>query len=54
MINYFFLVAEECRKIMADLGFRTINEMVGRCDMLEMDDGIRSLEGTAALISHRS
>jgi glutamate synthase (NADPH/NADH) large chain len=40
VINYFFLVAEECRKIMAELGFRTINEMVGRCDRLEMDDAI--------------
>jgi glutamate synthase (NADPH/NADH) large chain len=40
VINYFFLVAEECRKLMAELGFRTINEMVGRCDLLEMDDGI--------------
>jgi glutamate synthase (NADPH) large chain len=41
LINYFFLVAEECRKLMAELGFRTINDMVGRCDMLEMQDGIR-------------
>ena len=40
VINYFFLVAEECRKLMAELGFRTINEMVGRCDLLEMNDGI--------------
>ncbi len=41
LINYFFMVAEECRKIMADLGFRTINKMVGRSDMLEMDDRIQ-------------
>jgi glutamate synthase (NADPH/NADH) large chain len=40
VINYFFLVAEECRKIMAELGFKTINDMVGRCDMLEMQEGI--------------
>ncbi|MGE3315439.1 MAG: glutamate synthase large subunit [Planctomycetaceae bacterium] len=37
LVNYFFLVAEECREIMAQLGFRTINEMVGRCDLLEFD-----------------
>jgi len=37
VVNYLFLVAEECREIMAQLGFRTINEMVGRCDMLEYD-----------------
>ena len=40
VINFFFLVAEECRKIMAELGFKTINDMVGRCDMLEMIEGI--------------
>jgi glutamate synthase (NADPH/NADH) large chain len=31
------MVAEETRELMAELGFRTINEMVGRCDMLELD-----------------
>jgi glutamate synthase (NADPH/NADH) large chain len=40
VINYFFLVAEECRRLMAELGFRSIDEMVGRCDRLEMDDAI--------------
>ena len=34
VINYFFFVAEELRQIMADMGFRTINEMVGRMDRL--------------------
>ncbi|QDT39527.1 glutamate synthase large subunit [Stratiformator vulcanicus] len=37
VVNYLFMVAEECREIMAKLGFRTINEMVGRCDVLEQD-----------------
>ncbi len=41
VINYFFMVAEEARRIMAELGFRTINEMVGRCDVLEVDDAVR-------------
>ena len=27
VVNYLFMVAEEARKIMAELGFRTINEM---------------------------
>ncbi|MFT5494921.1 MAG: glutamate synthase domain-containing protein 2/glutamate synthase domain-containing protein 1 [Kiritimatiellia bacterium] len=40
VINYFHLVAEELREIMAELGFRTINEMVGRSDKLEMGDAI--------------
>ena len=35
VINYFRFVAEHLREIMAELGFRTINEMVGRADMLE-------------------
>ena len=35
VINYFFLVAEQLRAIMADLGFRTIDEMVGRMDKLD-------------------
>ncbi|MEX0725409.1 MAG: glutamate synthase large subunit, partial [Planctomycetaceae bacterium] len=37
VINYLFLVAEEVREIMASLGFRTINEMVGRSDRLELN-----------------
>ncbi len=36
VINYFFFVAEELRTIMATMGFRTLNEMVGRVDKLEM------------------
>ena len=37
-INFFFFIAEEAREIMAQLGFRTFDEMVGRVDMLEMRD----------------
>ncbi len=36
VINYFFFVAEELREIMAKLGFRTLNEMTGRVDKLDM------------------
>ena len=35
LINYFFFVAEQLRALMAKLGFGTINEMVGRVDMLD-------------------
>ncbi|MBP6682126.1 MAG: glutamate synthase subunit alpha, partial [Halioglobus sp.] len=35
VVNYFFMVAEELRRIMARLGLRTVNEMVGRADLLE-------------------
>ncbi len=37
VVNYFFFVAEELREIMAHLGFRTMNEMIGRADRLEYD-----------------
>jgi glutamate synthase (NADPH/NADH) large chain len=40
VVNYFFMVAEELREIMAQLGFRTLNEMVGRTDVLEMNNAI--------------
>ena len=35
VINFFFFVAEQVREYMAELGFRTVDEMVGRVDMLE-------------------
>jgi glutamate synthase (NADPH/NADH) large chain len=35
VINYFFFVAEELRAIMAEMGFRTVEEMVGRVDRLD-------------------
>jgi glutamate synthase (NADPH/NADH) large chain len=40
VINYLFMVAEEAREIMASLGFRTFNEMIGRVDMLDTADAI--------------
>src|SRR5579885_2228620 len=36
VINYFFFVAEEVRELMAELGFRKFDEMVGRVDKLDM------------------
>ena len=35
VVNFFFMLAEEIRELMAKLGFRTINEMVGRVDRLD-------------------
>ncbi|MBX7257304.1 MAG: glutamate synthase large subunit [Candidatus Hydrogenedentes bacterium] len=37
VVNLLFFIAEEVREIMAQLGFRTVNEMIGRADMLEYD-----------------
>jgi glutamate synthase (NADPH/NADH) large chain len=41
VVNYLFMVAEEARGIMASLGFRSIDEMVGRVDTLEVDAAIK-------------
>jgi len=35
VINYFFFVAEEVRELMAQLGYRTFNEMIGQTQMLD-------------------
>jgi glutamate synthase (NADPH/NADH) large chain len=40
VINYFFFVAEEIRQLMAELGFHTFEEMVGRTDRLKAREGI--------------
>jgi len=40
VINYFFFVAEQVRELMARLGFRRMDEMIGRSDMLDMRPGI--------------
>ncbi|WP_208590900.1 glutamate synthase large subunit [Gracilibacillus suaedae] len=38
VVNYMTFIAEEVREIMAELGFRTIDEMVGRTDVLEVSE----------------
>ena len=38
VVRYFHFVAEELREIMAKLGFRTLDEMIGRCDRLEANE----------------
>jgi glutamate synthase (NADPH/NADH) large chain len=40
VVNYMFFVAEELRGIMAEMGFRTVAEMVGRVDRLGMKTAI--------------
>ena len=38
VMNFMLFVAEELREIMAALGFRTLNEMVGRTDCIRVKD----------------
>src|SRR4051795_1833347 len=40
VVNYFFFVAEEVRQIMAQLGIRKFDELIGRADLLDMKKGI--------------
>jgi glutamate synthase (NADPH/NADH) large chain/glutamate synthase (ferredoxin) len=40
VVNYFFFIAEEVRQIMAQLGIRTFNELIGRSDLLDTRKGI--------------
>ena len=40
VVNLFRFMAEELREIMAELGFRTINEMVGRVQFLKVKDNL--------------
>ncbi len=37
VVNYLFMVAKDLRLIMADLGFKTVNDMIGRVDCLETE-----------------
>ncbi|MET0637082.1 MAG: glutamate synthase large subunit [Chitinophagaceae bacterium] len=40
VVNFFRFMAQELREIMAELGFRTVNEMVGQVQFLEMRENI--------------
>ncbi len=40
VVNFFRFIAEEVRELMAQLGFRTIDEMIGRSDLLDMKRAI--------------
>jgi len=40
VVNYFFFIAEEVRQIMAQLGIRKFDDMVGRVDLLDTRKGI--------------
>jgi len=36
VVNFFYFMAEELREIMAELGYRTVNEMIGKVEMLKV------------------
>jgi len=41
IINYFFFVAEEVRELMAQMGYRTFNEMIGQMQMLDKSRAVK-------------
>ncbi|ONI70637.1 glutamate synthase large subunit [Actinosynnema sp. ALI-1.44] len=40
VVNYFHFIANEVRELLAELGFRTIDEAVGHAEMLDVDDAV--------------
>ena len=40
VVNYFFFIAEEVRELMAGMGIRQFNDLIGRADLLDMQKGI--------------
>jgi glutamate synthase (NADPH/NADH) large chain len=40
LVNYFRLLAEDVREYLAELGYRSLNEIIGRADLLERNPGV--------------
>ena len=40
VVNFFFFIAEEVREIMAQLGIRKFDDLIGRADLLDMRSGV--------------
>ncbi len=47
VVNFFFFVAEEVRELMAQLGIRRFDELIGRADLLDMKKGIEHWKAKA-------
>ena len=52
VVNFFFFVAEEVREIMASLGVRTLDELIGRIDLLEVDEAIDHWKARGVDLTH--
>jgi glutamate synthase domain-containing protein 2/glutamate synthase domain-containing protein 1/glutamate synthase domain-containing protein 3 len=50
VVNYFLAVGEEVRQIMAEIGVATIDELIGRADLLELDERVTAAGGKAASV----
>jgi len=52
VINYMHFIAEELRQIMSDLGFRTVDEMVGQSQKLNMKKAIKHFKAQGVDLSN--
>jgi glutamate synthase (NADPH/NADH) large chain/glutamate synthase (ferredoxin) len=52
VVNFFFLVAEELREILASVGLRTVAELIGRVDLLEADAAIEHYKARGVDLRH--
>ncbi len=53
VVNFFFFVAEEVREILASLGLRSMDELIGRSDLLEQDAAIAHWKARGVDLSQR-
>ena len=51
VINYFFMVAEELREIMAEMGFRNLKDMIGRVDRLDTRKAVSQWKAQGVVLS---
>lgn len=51
VVNFMHFIAQDMREIMAQLGFRTIDEMIGRTDKLEMSKAIKHWKASSVDLS---
>jgi glutamate synthase (NADPH/NADH) large chain len=51
VINFFFFLAEQVRQYMAQLGFRRMDEMIGRVDMLDVEPAVDHWKGSGLDLS---
>ena len=52
VVNFMHFIAREMREIMAEMGFRTINEMIGRTDRLEVGQAVNHWKAKGLDYSH--
>jgi glutamate synthase domain-containing protein 2/glutamate synthase domain-containing protein 1/glutamate synthase domain-containing protein 3 len=52
VVNFFFFVAEEVREILASLGLRTLDEAIGRVDLLDAREAIDHWKARGVDLSH--